>query len=58
MLGLGKPILSAVVGHVHCQFQPTPDSKFVKCSAQMILDYLFAGSDDLGNFSIGQAFGD
>src|ERR1035437_2747105 len=57
-LGLEKPILSAMAGHVHCQFQPTPDSKFVKCAAQMILDYLFAGTDDSANFAIGQAFPD
>jgi hypothetical protein len=40
-LGLGKPIFSAMAGHVHSQFQPTPDSKFVKCPA-----------DDLANFAI------
>jgi hypothetical protein len=45
-LDLGKPILSAMAGHLHCQFQPTPYSKFVKCAAQVILDYRFAGTDD------------
>src|SRR5580698_4787252 len=45
-----------MAGDVHCQFQPSPDSKFVKCAAQMILDYLFARSDDLANFAVGQAF--
>src|ERR1039458_1879427 len=51
-------LFSAMAGHVHCQFQPTPDSEFVKCTAQMVLDHLFAGADDLANFAIGQAFPD
>jgi hypothetical protein len=49
-LGLGKPILSAMAGHLHCQFQPTPYSKFVKCATQMILDYLFASTNDPWQF--------
>jgi hypothetical protein len=44
-----------MAGDVHCQFQPSPDSKFVKYAAQMILDYLFAAPDDPANFAIGQA---
>jgi hypothetical protein len=47
-----------MVGYIHCQFQPSPDSKFVKCSAQMILDYLFAGADDLADFTIGKTLPD
>jgi hypothetical protein len=50
MLGLGKTILPAVVNHIHCQFKPPPDSQLVKCTAQMILDHLFADADDLANF--------
>jgi hypothetical protein len=57
MLGLGKTILSAVVGHIHCQFKPTPDSRLVKCTAQMILDHLFADAADRANFAI-PIFGD
>src|ERR1700726_2578153 len=51
-------LFSAVAGHVHCQFQTIPDSKLVKYAAQMILDYLFAGADDLANFAISQTFPD
>jgi hypothetical protein len=58
LFGLGKPIFSAMARHIHCQFQPSPDSKFVKCAAQMILDYLFAGTDDLPDFAIGQTLPD
>src|ERR1017187_8566591 len=44
-LGLGRPILSAVAGHVHRQFQPAPDTNFVERATQMVLDHLFAGAD-------------
>jgi hypothetical protein len=47
-----------MAGQVHSQFQPTPDAKFVKCAALVILDYLFAGADDLADFAIGQTFPD
>jgi hypothetical protein len=57
-VGLVKATLSATVGHVHRQFQAAPDSKFVKCAAQMILDYVFAGADDFANFAVGKAFPD
>src|ERR1700722_17265745 len=55
-LGLGEQILSAMVGYVECQFQPTPNPQLVKCTAQMVLDHLFAGADDLADFAIGRAF--
>src|ERR1700681_3093369 len=57
-LRLRRPILSAVAGHVHGQFQSAPDAKFVERAAQMVLDHLFAGADDLANFAIGQALPD
>jgi hypothetical protein len=60
--GIGCLVLvslsSAMAGHVHSKFQPTPDSKFVKCATQMILDYLFTGADDLADFAIGQTLPD
>jgi hypothetical protein len=49
---LGIPVLSATAGHVHCQFQPAPDSKLVKRSVPMVLDHWFAGADDLANVPI------
>lgn len=57
-LGLVKSILLAMVGHVNCQFQTTPDSQLVKCTAQMVLNHLFAGADDFADFAIGSAFPD
>ena len=56
--GCGRMTDKQEVSHVHCQFQPSPDPKFVKRAAQMILDCLFAGADDLANFAIGQTFPD
>src|SRR3984957_7571670 len=57
-LNLGRPLLAAVTGYVHGQFQPAPDSEFVERTAQMVLDYLFTGADNLADFAIGQAFPD
>ena len=48
-------LLAAMASHIHCQLQTIPDSKFVKYAAQVILDHLFAGADDLANFAISQA---
>ena len=55
MFGLREPILSAVAGNVHSQFQPTPNPNFVECAAQVILDDLLAGSHNLADFAIGEA---
>ena len=57
-LRLRGPVLPAVAGHVHGQFQAAPDAQFVEGAAQVILDDLFAGADDLADFAIGQAFPD
>jgi len=40
--------------HVYRQFQPAPDTQLVKRAAQVILDYLLAGSHDFSDFPIGQ----
>ena len=55
-LGLWRPALPAVAGHIHGQFQPAPDAQLVESRAQMVLDDLFAGADDLADLlrSIGE----
>src|SRR6266567_5565419 len=55
---LGRPFLSAVTGDIHGQFEAAPDADFVKCAAQMILDHLFAGANNLADFAVGQTFPD
>lgn len=37
-----RPVLSSVAGHIHGQFQPAPDSQFVKDASQVILDDLLS----------------
>ena len=54
VLGLRGPILSAVAGHVHGQLQTAPDTDFVECATQVVLDHLFAGADDFSDFAVGQ----
>jgi hypothetical protein len=44
--------------HIHCQFQPTPDSKLVESAAQVVLNHLFADADDLADFAVSQPFPD
>jgi hypothetical protein len=34
----GGPVLSAMAGHMHGQFQAAPDAKFVESTAQMVLE--------------------
>jgi hypothetical protein len=54
MLWLWRPISASVACDVHRKFQPAPHAKLVKCAAQMVLDYLFAGANYLADFAIGQ----
>jgi hypothetical protein len=45
-----------VAGHIHGQFQTAPDTNLVERAAQMVLDHLFAGADDLADLAVGQTF--
>src|ERR1022692_1185639 len=50
------PVRAAVGGDIERQFQTAPDAELVKCVAQIILDDLLGGANDVGDFAIGLAF--
>jgi hypothetical protein len=50
-----RPISAPVAGHIHCEFQASPDSQLVECAAQMILDDLLGGSHESPDLTIRQA---
>src|SRR5271165_3541163 len=41
-------------GHIHRQFQTAPYAKLVKRAAQVVLDDLLAGANDLADLTVGQ----
>jgi len=49
---------AAVRGNIERQFQAAPDAELIKRIAQVVLDYLLGGADDIGDFAIGLAFPD
>lgn len=57
-LGFDRPVLTAVAGYIPGQFQTAPDIQRVERRAQVILDDLLAGADDLSDFAMGQPLPD
>jgi hypothetical protein len=49
-----QPMLTAVAGHVHGQLEAAPDSHLVEGAAQVILDNLLRGTQELANFAVGE----
>jgi len=43
------PVRSAVAGDVEREFEPGPHSQLVEGGAQVVLHYLLAGDEHLGN---------
>src|SRR4029077_13609309 len=43
-------------GHVHGKLEAAPDTQFVEYAPEMVLNHLFAGTDDPPDFAIGHAF--
>jgi hypothetical protein len=52
----GSLHISPVAENVEGQFEATPYPKFVESGAQVFLDDLFCGADELRDFTVRQAF--
>src|SRR5579863_2101750 len=52
------PFFAAVAGDVHGQFQAAPNPKLVKGAAQVVLDHLLGGADNLADLAVGHALPD
>src|SRR5579862_578629 len=47
-----------MAGDIHCQFQSAPDPQFIEGVAQVIFDYLLAGTHQVADLAVGKAFPD
>src|SRR5579863_4527797 len=54
VLALG-PVLSAMAGDVHRQFEAAPDTELVEGATEVVLNHLLRGADDPADFAIGHS---